>query len=244
VSGGWSPEAICPICGKGPFKSQIGWQGHFRRKDHQDSGLEPVLETQNGAVLETAPLKVVPKYTDPIGDKNYQLTPGLRSLKMVAPVHDECQKRDRGPGWWYRCEAQGHNPYFTADHYGNKTEEVVELDADGDLVVTGTKTKKIKIPGAPNLRQVPYTGRHNADENTAIRKARGEGLRFPEELGLSPRCQFWNCWIKVDAEATDTTPRRGDFCDEAQAKVARADKRGTMLEVLNDEKKEKQWATL
>lgn len=125
---------------------------------------------------------------------------GYRSIKMAYPKCEECQATDRNPGWELRCEAKGHTPYVTADHYADKVVEKTEPDGDGDLVVTETVTKKILVKGGPNLKPVPFTPRHSAQ--FAIQKARGEGMRMPEEIGIAPFCQYAEsggaCWAQDD----------------------------------------------
>lgn len=241
----------CDLHGKS-FKNRTGYRVHMERaKGHRsEPALAPQIEEVDDeplvppVVVQTAPFTPgAVRYNDPEGPKNWS-TKGMRGIKMSFPRHDECQAEDKGPGWWYRCEAKGHQPYFTPDHYGEKiVEELGPPNADGNQEVLKTKTIKVKIPGSPNLKQIPLTGRHNADENTAMRKARGEGCRLPEELGLAPRCQFWNCWVKLNTRATDLSGN-GGYCEENHRKASNADRNGTFLEQLNEKKKGVQWATL
>ena len=36
----WTPEALCPTCGKGPFGKPVAWEGHQRSKGHPNYGGE------------------------------------------------------------------------------------------------------------------------------------------------------------------------------------------------------------
>jgi hypothetical protein len=228
------------------FKNESGARLHFTKsKDHMDVAVGGDIPVEDPYVPAAAAVAAPLVRRDPEGEMNYKLTPGVRSLKMLAP-RCECHRTDQAGGWWYRCLARGHDPYFSPDHYGERTEEVLGApNAAGEQEVVDTKTIKVKVLGGPNFVAIPYTGRHSGDESVAMRKARGKGYRKPEELGLSPRCQFHNCWVKLDLPETNTLgPRAMDFCIEEQYRVIRADSQGIFLEVLNETKKDRQWATL
>jgi hypothetical protein len=218
---------VCPECGK-EFANAAGLGGHART--HISHSAAPAPDEVNrsprvkGAVRQYGQRRM-----------------GMRALKMIRPICQECQSQDDAPGWWYRCIDKGHQPYFSADREDFKTKRKTERDEDGDLVITGEVKVPIIIQGGPNLAQVLLTGRHNADQHTAMRKARGKGFREPQELGLDPFCDAFNCWSQDDLQDYEGL---GRYCSKDQAKAVAADQRHIKLEVLNDEQKVNQWAEI
>lgn len=232
-------ELMCSVCGKGPFKAKVGLVGHMR--SHGEVQASDLMKLRN-------PMRVY-------GARGT----GYRTIKMAYPLcpegrsgasAGECQARDGGPGWWYRCEAKGHNPYFTPDHYGERIEEELgPPDAEGNREVLGAKTIKVKVLGGPNIKPVPYTGRHNGDFNTAMRKARGKGCRLPEEIGVAPMCQYSetgrDCYWQEGLRSYGDV---GVFCSPEQFKAVMFDQHRTpnqqFPEVLNQDKKKALWENI
>src|SRR5437773_8397240 len=101
---------VCPECGK--EMDPRGRVGHARTHEAPQAVVEAVAQA-------TVPTQGAssPGLRDISGNKNYQNKPALRMLKMLYPQCEECQTKDKGNGWWYRCETRGHDPYFSKDHY-------------------------------------------------------------------------------------------------------------------------------
>lgn len=165
------------------------------------------------------------------GDNMSRTNRVLRTLKMVQPIHAECQFPIRGK-WWVRCEEAGHEPYVT------KQERIIDVptyatDEDGDLVLTETKTKK-KIVMRPNLTQVALDESIN-DGRGPERFAREKGFRQLEDLGFEPMCQMYDCWLPVTIVC-----EFGEFCSKEHARLVGARTEGVALEVLDPRKRRAQ----
>lgn len=155
----------------------------------------------------------------------------LRVLKMLQPIHPECQFPLRRE-WWKACEEAGHEPYVTRQEVEVKV-PVYGEDEDGDLVLIEEKVKK-KVVTHPNITQVALTRSIN-DGRGPERFAKEKGFRQLEEMGFAPLCQMLNCWL----EATITTPW-GEFCGRNHARLVAAAEDGVALEVLDRRKRDRQ----
>lgn len=261
-------DLMCDTCGAGPFEARIGLVGHSQKHKAPEPPAEPPPENPEDAIpLEPIPVPVQTKgvalVRDPLiifGSKGT----GYRTIKMAYPRCLECQPMyGDTPGWWYLCERKGHNPYFTPDHYGEKSvEELGPPDADGAQEVIRTKTIKVKILGGPNIKPMPYTGRHNTA--MAMQMYRGKGYRLPEEIGVAPMCQYSesgrDCYAQDGTQIKDSSGRVvqtlhlrvfgdiGTFCNVDQYKAVMVDQRRSQnvkfREVLNEEKRRAQWDSI
>jgi hypothetical protein len=155
----------------------------------------------------------------------------LRTIKMLRPIHAECQW-PRTPRWWEKCEQAGHDPYFSTDKVEIR-EPIYDTDEDGDLVQTGEKVKT-KLVKHPNITQVPLAS-HVGDGKAVEVCEREKGFRFMEDMGFAPLCQMYNCW----AEAKINTAW-GLYCSPMHARLVAADEDGIALEVYDRAKRRKQ----
>jgi hypothetical protein len=236
----------CPTCGQGDFKTALAFAGHQRSKGHPNYvGSSPTPEEfspTTGAVL----IKV------PGAERVYGARgTGYRTIKMGAARCLECQARfGDTPGWWYKCLARGHNPYFSADRFEDREkQEWGETLPDGTQRAQGTSEKyRVRIPGGPNIVCVPYTGRHNGDFNTAMRKARGKGRVLLEEIGVAPMCQYSESGRDCYYQGPDLKSYgdMGQYCCVDHYKAVAQDQRlsGKFPEVLNDRKKREVWESI
>lgn len=155
----------------------------------------------------------------------------LRVVKMLQPIHPECQHPYRR-GWWTACEEAGHEPYLTKQEVDVST-PVYDHDEDGDLVLVDTKTKR-KLVVHPNIVQVPLS-RGVGDARAPERFAREKGFRHMEEMGYSPLCQMLNCW-----QEAKLVTNWGEFCSTEHARLVAADEDEIALEVYDQRKRNRQ----
>lgn len=110
----------------------------------------------------------------------------LKMVKMIQARCNVCNPRGQGRrGWWETCP---HDPYFHVEEKPGAT-EFKELE-DGTIV-------KLDKPEAeyekvPNWKQIADDPKIASGRMVTIQRERGS--KFPEELGLPPVCDYFNCW--------------------------------------------------
>ena len=116
-----------------------------------------------------------------------------KSRKMISPRCDVHYTGLNGQRMsdvdWAECEAEGHDPYFTAKGVPH-TRQLTETREDGRVYITGEETE-IEYVRTPNWEAVPdelgiYSGR-------GVVNSLERGYKFPEDLGYAPFCDYLGC---------------------------------------------------
>ncbi len=157
-----------------------------------------------------------------------------RTVKMLFPRCEVCQAPENvRPRWWETCE---HSPYQTHSERPETTPTLDTLD-DGTVVKTGEQTRIVYETGW-NLVQIKLSERVNSGRG--IERARAKGMLLPEEKGLSPFCQYFDCWSQDIRYRT----AHGDYCNERQAKEIALEEIGEAREVHDERKAAEQLARI
>ena len=135
-----------------------------------------------------------------------------------------------GRGWWKDCGERGHDPYFT-NRIWYSTEDLVDVDEEGNEVVTGTKRIK-HVNRYPNLAQVSASIRHNSGRG-ALYAVEDKGFMRLEEIGYEEVCQFRNCQKPVAPNCSSQT--YGRYCSKEHLSLIAADVEGVLLRYTNQE---------
>lgn len=121
-------------------------------------------------------------------------------------------------GWWDKCEALGHDPYFTTRVWFS--EEPVVND-EGEV----ERTKKVRHEDRrPNISQVSAGIRVNSGQRSVQYKMQRFGFKRLPEIGYAEVCQFRNCQNPVTV-----TSRFGKYCNVEHASLIAADQQGLIL---------------
>ena len=115
-------------------------------------------------------------------------------------------------GHWavLRCEALGHDPYFST-----RRTPLVEETVDDDGYITETKTRYRK-QRVPNIVPVSDNIRHSSGKE--IERARGKGYKFLWECGYQSPCEFRACSRSWNIET-----QYGRYCSERHARLIGAE---------------------
>jgi hypothetical protein len=155
---------------------------------------------------------------------NRKVNVSLRTLKMLAP---RClEHNDSTPGWWYTCLELGHDPYQQIVERTENVRKLSQPDERGRRKVLGVEPEVYFVQSYV-WRQLPFTGKHNG--GIELSQATGKGWVLPEKRGVSPLCQFLDCWVPNPQISTPY----GDFCTRPQAQIVAAEATNTFL-VVND----------
>ena len=158
----------------------------------------------------------------PVNDESPRSTGGMnrpgKFVKMIQARCQVCNPQGQGKrGWWENCE---HDLYRHIE--ARPGAEQFEEREDGTIV----KLDKPKL----DYRKV-YNWKQIADDPGVasarmVRIQRERGSKYPAELGLSPRCDYNNCWEKnpevhvnrvFNIDEADAPVRGGDYHDRNEA---------------------------
>ena len=156
----------------------------------------------------------------------------IRTVKMLQPIHADCQWPYR-KGWWNDCEAAGHNPYQHEDLQEVETPVFEKDEETGEEVLIKIEQRRVRVLN-PNVTQVPLDSGSN-DGRGPEKFANDKGFLQLEERGYSPMCQLFDCWL----EAKITSPY-GEYCSKEHARMIGAREEGVALEVLQPRKRARQ----
>lgn len=138
--------------------------------------------------------------------------------KDRPPNEVNCQLSGRE--WWKRCEAAGHDPYFTTRKWD---EEVRVVDEEGMVVGTRLIPKGERIP---NVKAVPLTRRHNSGLGLK-RSFEYKGCKRLREIGYMEVCQYRSCQEPVNPEFKSR--HFGAYCSLLHLQLVAADAQGIFL---------------
>lgn len=174
------------------------------------------------------------KKLDRVRSDASEYRPG-RTVKMAAPQCSVCQLGNGQDqrGWWDKCE---HSPYVESTEVSEDIPEIVT--EEGVKIVKSRKTR-IRVNELYRLVQIPVGTRH--DSGRSVEKARNEGRKFPEEIGLAPFCEYIDCWsqdLKVNS------PVYGRYCSSIHARLAAANEIGIVIDVFDMKRRAEQLASI
>lgn len=143
----------------------------------------------------------------------------------IGPGMENCQLE--GEGWWDKCEARGHDPYFRTTRLYT-TVDIEETDPEtGDVFVTGTR-KKVREVRTVNATQVSPDIAHNSGVGLS-RKIQRRGFKRLKDLGFAEVCQYRAC----QKEPLFRAAGLGDYCSLEHLNLIAARSDGEYLTVTD-----------
>lgn len=150
-----------------------------------------------------------------------RMVDGHYEAPEIHPGDENCQLE--GFGWYEKCEARGHDPYFrTAKRY--VTVDIVEADPEtGEEYVVGTKKKVLEFR-TPNVTRVSPDIMHNSGLGVA-RKMKYLGYKRLRDIGFAEVCQYRACMKEPQFRAAGY----GDYCSLEHLNLVAARESGEAL---------------
>ena len=251
----WTPEALCPTCGKGPFGKPVAWEGHQRSKGHPNYGGEQASIVDSDELVD---LNL--DYSNVHGTirGRYFVQPACvvyvrnanRPQDAPQPVTGPCPT-SRPRGWWNTCRHGGptdnemkqlgldHPPAYYERAYEDRLLEDWKPGPDGTLELNEAGTKKIRVLSIkPRISGVSASIRHSSGVGPAAAEILGY---LPlEEFGIAPFCEMWGCNkqhpMDDAARANGMIFRNGRFCSRIHAVLVYADEHGQILTLDSGDK--------
>ena len=145
-----------------------------------------------------------------------------------TPLRQNCQnERDETGasivGWWDKCEALGHDPYYTTRvWYSKEPEYGPDPDNPDQIVLIKDKTVRHESK-YPNVSQVAAHTRVNGGRGVQFKMERS-GFKRLRDMGYKEVCQFRNCQKEIKF-----TSRVGQYCSQEHAVLVGADLQSVFL---------------